>query len=371
MTGGQAPDGGRIDWLDHARLACALAVMFYHYVWRGPVELGLYPLLDSGLLTGLARLGFLGLDLFFIISGYVIMRSAQGRSTSGQSAGAFAAARLVRVWPGYAACMTISAICLTLAASVDARFDPVTLIRWLGNLVFAYAVTDASALAQIDVVYWTLLVELKFYALVTLALLLGQARRLEGLVLGWLALATAGRVLMPGLPLLGGSYLMIITGCLLHFLTSRGVTAPRLAAVVLALGLAIEAEVPRAAEVAGLDTGTALVAVAAIVGGFVAAFLPLSLLRWRLPYAAWLGALTYPLYLLHQEIGLVIITALQPRWGTGPAIVLASVVAIALAALVAGQVERRFQPVWRAAARHLVRPMDRLSKAIGHRQSVD
>ena len=88
--------------LDLLRLAAALAVVFFHYFFRGAAAEGAlaegYPAVAP-----FALYGYLGVNLFFLISGFVIAWSAQGRFWQ-----EFAIARFVRLYPGYLLCMTIT-----------------------------------------------------------------------------------------------------------------------------------------------------------------------------------------------------------------------------------------------------------------------
>jgi len=149
--------------IDLLRFCAAAMVMLCHYfgewavVERLGVGKGSGP---SGLTTNeWLSSGWVGVEIFFVISGYVIALSATNSSASD-----FARRRLLRLWPGALVCATITTGVLVLAglswASVAPRYAASALmILWA---------------EQIDPVYWSLLVECIFYALVTLLLAVGR-----------------------------------------------------------------------------------------------------------------------------------------------------------------------------------------------------
>src|SRR5882762_9837434 len=84
------PAARRIGLLDYGRLFAALSVLsfhlFYNGIRTGKMQGGEY----SGAWTDVAMYGRLGVGFFFMISGYVILSSAQRTGASG-----FAVARCV------------------------------------------------------------------------------------------------------------------------------------------------------------------------------------------------------------------------------------------------------------------------------------
>jgi peptidoglycan/LPS O-acetylase OafA/YrhL len=334
----------RIDWLDYARLLSALAVLAYHYLW-GAHAVGLlaweYPGVDA-----FAHFGYLGVDFFFLISGYVIMLSAEGREAS-----KFAAARLVRLAPAFVFCMTLTWAVRGLWGGPQLA---VSAGQWVANLTlqpsyFGYPYVDPS--------YWTLVAEVIFYALVFLVLLAGQARWLEQSVFAWLALQIADRLAGTHFFLLSGVFPLFVVGCMLHFGQYRGWSVPRVIGLVLSLGLSIVLETERTASILAHAPVAPVWSVGAALTGFVALFLLFG--RWgpRLPYAKRLGALTYPLYLLHQVIGLILIAALAPLVGKWAAAVLTFAAMLAGAWFVSEYVEARLGPVWKRLAGGLTAPI--------------
>ena len=94
MTAPQNPFD-RITTLDLLRLVAALAVVGFHYFFRGAAADGYLNVAYPSVAT-VAIYGYLGVNLFFLISGFVIAWSAEGRSWQ-----AFAVARFARLYPGF------------------------------------------------------------------------------------------------------------------------------------------------------------------------------------------------------------------------------------------------------------------------------
>ena len=85
----------RLRELDLLRFVAAMLVMLHHYVGR----LAGWGVQNHHNMPGLAAVthfGNLGVDLFFLISGFVILMSAWGRGV-----GDFAVSRVVRIFPSY------------------------------------------------------------------------------------------------------------------------------------------------------------------------------------------------------------------------------------------------------------------------------
>ena len=96
----------RLRVLDGLRLVAALSVMAYHYTartsnaWDGDVR-AVWP--GVGRLT---QYGYLRVNLFFLISGFVILMTAWGRTVE-----TFAVSRVTRLFPAYWVGVALTACC--------------------------------------------------------------------------------------------------------------------------------------------------------------------------------------------------------------------------------------------------------------------
>src|SRR5262249_48414183 len=114
-------------------------------------------------------LGWLGVEIFFVISGLVIAYSA-GDAT----AATFLQSRVLRLYPAAWVCATITAAILICLGVGSHRH---ILREWLASItLFPFG-------PWIDPVYWTLRVEISFYFLVFLLLAARQFHRLEQVML--------------------------------------------------------------------------------------------------------------------------------------------------------------------------------------------
>src|SRR5690606_21030767 len=126
-------------------------------------------------LAGWSRYGYLGVHLFFIISGFVIFLSVR-RATPRQ----FLASRVSRLYPAFWV-----AVLLTWAV-VQWHEVGAFRVSWADMLVNLTMVPHWFDVPYVDGVYWSLTVEVQFYILVWLALKLKLMGRGEWLLGGWL-----------------------------------------------------------------------------------------------------------------------------------------------------------------------------------------
>lgn len=171
----------RLDHLDGLRGCAILAVLLFHSYSRwGEIE----PFVQNYLIVQTFSLGWLGVQLFFCISGYVIYMSLQKSDNFVEF--------LVRRYTRLAPAMLMG----SLLIYVSAQFIPerpggaVDLIDFLPSLTFI----DPQLLSKIlgvsvkplDGVFWSLFVEVKFYIFVAVAFFLLKDRQLNSLFLVYL-----------------------------------------------------------------------------------------------------------------------------------------------------------------------------------------
>jgi peptidoglycan/LPS O-acetylase OafA/YrhL len=329
---------GRMASLDLLRLVAALLVVAFHYLFRGAAADG-YLAVPYPEAAPYALGGYLGVNLFFLISGFVIAWSAEGRDAI-----SFAIARFVRLWPGFVICMSATATVMAIAAHPAL---PVSAQQYLANLTMF-----APALRQpfMDGAYWSIVLEIIFYGWVAAAVAarLFDSRRLE-LVAGWLLIAATNEFLIHS----GALRLLFITeyagffagGVLAYDLTRRG-SRPEALLLFLAAFLLSTASLFSGRAWMLAHYGTALTApvLVACSAAIYAAFL--ATLRLRLPSTRLImliGTLTYPLYLLHQHIGYILIGGLEPLAGRWVAAAFALGIVLAGAIVVVVALERPAQ----------------------------
>jgi peptidoglycan/LPS O-acetylase OafA/YrhL len=300
----KAVPSARFPALDLARMAAALLVVFFHWCFLFNVADPTVQHKPWLALEPFARYGHLGVQLFFMISGFLIVQSAYSKTT-----GQFLRARVTRLYPAYLACCTLTYAVLLLNA--DARLS---VADYLYNLTMLNGVIDSFRgvpATYVDGAYWTLAVEWKFYALMTLVIACGQLVRVERLLWLWLLACLAYTVhpvpwLDDYLIASWGAYFIAGAACFLA--RAAGWNISRAMLCLAAFGLCLAQAVGQAAELTAIHHRTFS---ASIVAGFLAVFfaffVALSLnprhaaqtSRWTMV----LGSMSYPIYLLHQQIG--------------------------------------------------------------------
>lgn len=313
---GKEVDFGRIATLDLLRLIAALAVVLFHYLFRGAAA-------DNYLAAGypgaapFALYGYLGVDLFFLISGFVIAWSAEGRRWD-----LFAIARFARLYPGFLACMSVSFIVMLVVASPQ---FPTSLAQFAANL---FLFSPALGQPFMDGVYWSIVLEVVFYGWVALALMLGIFEKWKlQLVAGWLALCMLNEFVIGS----GAARMLFLTeygpffasGILVHHLFSKGRSPEGLlllaASFLLSCNMLLIGQAWMLAHYGIAASTSALFVANLIMHGIL-----IAAIRWRAlvpsgPAILMLGGLTYPLYLLHQHLGYIAINRLAPVIGKWPA----------------------------------------------------
>lgn len=300
--------------IDILRLVAALAVVFFHVFFRGAAG-------DAQLaegypeVAGIALYGYLGVNLFFLISGYVIAWSAEGRDWD-----SFAISRFIRLYPAFLFCMTVTFLILVAAAS---PLFPVTLRQYAANLVLF-----APAIGQpfMDGVYWSIVIELIFYGWLAVALMTGLfARRKLEIIAVWLAVSALNEFFIGS----GAMRMLCITefgpffaaGILTHHLQTRGRSPETLALLVAAFALSC-ATLTVTQGWMQRHYGIAVPLPGLIIANVVMHLMLFVAIRFShlLAASGWtlaVGGLTYPLYLLHQNLGYLAVNALAPfsgRW---------------------------------------------------------
>jgi peptidoglycan/LPS O-acetylase OafA/YrhL len=293
------PTTGRVVELDALRGLAALAVLGFHY-------LVLYPrIFDTTLpVPPLIVYGEYGVELFFIISGFVIYLTMEHRST----VRSFAFARFARLYPVYWAALAVTFLVTRAWPIPNSAPTPTEVLINLTMFGGFFKVT------YVDSAYWSLTVELGFYLTMAALLALRRIHRALEVVFG-IAL------------------LYMVVNVINRFESTHWIQVPIEAhlrfiryAHLFAAGIAfylyfvkgrrnplVYAAVIMTPVIGVIDGGL----VSGIVVGFVVvifwiavAFRP-GVLRWR-PLLL-LGGISYALYLVHQYVGYVIISRLDER----------------------------------------------------------
>jgi peptidoglycan/LPS O-acetylase OafA/YrhL len=164
--------------IDALRAFAALAVMAFHYeplLTVGPFSRDM----DTQILY--SHLGLMGVELFFVISGFVILLTLD----RDPSVVRFVVGRVGRIYPAYFVSVIFSGlflVCVGYATVIQAAVNLTLLQEFVG-------------VRDLINPYWTLAYEIWFYALMSLVAKAGLLNSVDRLALAWLALAFTVRLL--------------------------------------------------------------------------------------------------------------------------------------------------------------------------------
>jgi peptidoglycan/LPS O-acetylase OafA/YrhL len=330
MAGHQA--GKRIEEIDALRGIAAVSVLLFHYSRIYDFYHPQAPTLGFEFL-----IGYYGVYLFFVISGFVILLTLH-RCRTGLD---FVVSRFSRLFPAYWAAILTSTIVLSF---IESRPEA-SLAQFLINFTMTERLLGFQ---HIDAVYWTLNVEMSFYCWMLLLFKLTNLDKIERVIPGVLAIQLAlglyshwtGHVYSQGVKdifLIEYAHLFC-AGMLFYQAWSDRFTAPRV--LLLAWCLFNQTQAPFRdfdwvpPKLWGdISIGAIFVIMCLVVRGHM---------RWLVnPVLLFLGGISYPLYLVHNEIGRSIIEDLLLHgWSRWSGFFVAAAVSFTLAIAISFLVER-------------------------------
>ncbi len=240
----------RLEMLDFTRGVAAAAVWLFH--------------------LKLFDYGYLGVPLFFAISGFVITASCEGR-TRWQ----FTVARAARLYPAFWLSLALTCIALSIDNPIVIAANATILPHFLGQ-------------PYVEGAYWSLMYEVIFYAWIALI----GIKHLKMACYIWLALSVVNMIReIPGFQVLFAlDYAPYFAIGISIYLRSRTLW-------IASIGLSCLA--------AALQTAFNPV-IAAAFALTIGLIFPLLVKQRNLPFSGTIAALSYPVYLLHNEFGLAV-----------------------------------------------------------------
>jgi peptidoglycan/LPS O-acetylase OafA/YrhL len=306
-TDSSTPPGGssRLRHIDAMRAVAALLVLIHH-TFDTAIGAGTASSLSGAIsaINGFVDFGRYGVDLFFIISGYVIPFSLLGRP--GHAVRAFVVSRACRLYPMY---------WVTLAAYLLVMLGPTggTTIALNASLLHKFL-----GVKELVGQSWTLQVELVFYALSAVLFASGILLRPKRVAVLFFAivvylLATAALRLGGG-PLLPFGWptfmALMVGGTLLRFVDRRQLPGGAVVAAAVVVFLAVKLAVAMLVYADPSRSGNYWTQDFNPVFAAVTTFLLMNgrlRLTWR--PAAWVGAISYSVYLLHPLVAALVLPA--------------------------------------------------------------
>ncbi|MER5447969.1 acyltransferase [Streptomyces sp. NPDC002764] len=333
------PERPRLYAVDGIRLLAALMVAVHHYagsrwvdqpgnaVWGRPVS-EVMPTVFR-----FAAYGWIGVEIFFVISGFVICMSCWGRGPR-----QFFVSRVIRLYPAYWFAIVFTTAVVVALPGVWER------LRARDILLNLTMLQSGSGVDSVDGVYWTLWSELRFYLLFLAVVATGLTyRKVVLFCCAWGAAAMLAPVAhFDPLTLAAnpeGAW-FFIAGLALYLMHRFGQDLLLWGILAMAwlmgqrqLGVRID----DFEHVSGWRGSVVLFT------GFLLAMVAIALgatdrLRWK--WLATAGSLTYPLYLLHYVAGTTVINRLRDTLDARLLVTTVIVAFLALSWLVHRFVER-------------------------------
>jgi peptidoglycan/LPS O-acetylase OafA/YrhL len=331
----------RLLGLDGLRGLAATSVLLFHYTYWYDVAVSKRPTLPLSL-SG----GHFGVELFFIISGFVIFMTLQRTDTVYE----FAVSRIARLVPAFWLAVFVSTV-LTCIFPLP-NFEAAGLGRVLANLTMVPAVFRQH---PIDPSYWTLSVEFFFYLCMGMVLTLRGLKWIEPICFAGLLICLAARTSLNPVPLpervsmlMSYTQFFIIGICLYRICVSE---ASSLTYFLLAsaVSLSLLGASKTSLEAPGLEYFFVTVVLTSVV--WFATARRVRILETGL--MQFLGRISYSLYLLHQVMGFVILRQFELAGATPAVAVLFAIVFVTAAAVVVNVL------IERPAQKFLRRTLDR------------
>jgi len=328
--GGASGAGGTggASWTTGVLGLAALLVVIYHFTarWTPPTnDECLYPYGGRlpELMPFLKFLGVYGVNLFFLISGFVMIMTLERCGGLVD----FIVRRASRLWPTMLVCATLTTLIMN-GSRIFQRFESirgweVRPLEYLASIFFVDPnligrLLRIEGLQWVDGVYWTLWVEVRFYALVAVVFwLCGSTRRFAW---GWLAVEATSllAIILEAVQspwthwtlklILQPDYLSWFTiGIAAYFYWHGKVTLPvALMALISLLGLIALGVTQHTGNLARV-----LILDAAILATFAVVIFRTPLANvFRMRWAVILGLASYPLYMFHEQAGVTLMNAL-------------------------------------------------------------
>jgi peptidoglycan/LPS O-acetylase OafA/YrhL len=283
-------------------------VVLFHYTFRGFIANT--SMLEFPMLGYLFKYGYLGVNLFFLISGFVIYMSIENSNLFD-----FVKSRIVRLYPAFWVCASITALVIYLYGS---PIFSISLKQYFANLTMINGFFNVD---NIDGVYWTLLVEIKFYLIISFILFFNKIKTnyITSFLTGWLIVSYSQfvinydslivlKIIREILILNFSSY--FIAGIVLFKIFKEGpilkFTSILFACYMLSILLAIKEATSLSLIV---NTYFSTIVIISSLTTFYGLMFLMSTNRLNfLNKSSFLrfGLLTYPLYLIHQNVGFII-----------------------------------------------------------------
>ena len=291
----------RIDYIDLLRVLALTAVIAFHYLFSG-ISKGTVTSVSLSPMAGIAKYGYLGVELFFLISGFVILYSTN------RTPGEFVRKRFLRLYPMY--WMAIVFIFAVTSLPWWENRGP-SIEKTLLNLTM---IPTAFGGTWVDGAHWFLLRELQFYLFIAFVMTLGFGKRLPQIFPVWAIILCIWNLFnFPRFEIwyLSGYFALLSGGAIIYCIREWGWNWLRGLGLLAAYICAMDTRMAKASWLgAHRNSEYSAIVIGAIVT-FIFVLLLLTLnekvTNLQVGWAGVAGAITYPLFLIHGRIGFLVI----------------------------------------------------------------
>lgn len=296
---GGSKSNNHIQILDFLRGLAALSVVFFHFSGSA------LPTIKPNFVTDFFSWGKLGVQVFFVISGFIIPYAMHKGGYTLKGAGAFILKRIIRIGPpSWIALLLIVAI---YYGGIFLNGRPIEGMPWPGvdlrtivaNLTYMYSFLDAG---KYNEVYWTLEIEFQFYIVIALIHpLLSKFSGQPVLLSGLLLLLSCTYFIHNDEVLFFKDNSYFILGILLYLFKTGQITKNYFSYSTMAAMLICYAQQDLTSALAG-----------------IVSFLVIAYVRFSNPVTTFLGTISYSLYITHHFTGIISEFVLRNLTGMSP-----------------------------------------------------
>ena len=291
----------RVDYIDLLRVLALGSVISFHYLFNG-ISKGTVTSVTLSPVAGIAKYGYLGVELFFLISGYVILYSTNRTPLE------FIKKRFLRLYPMYWIAIIFIFVVTNLPWWENRGPD---IGKGLLNLTMMPTVFGGE---WVDQAHWFLLRELQFYLFVIVVMSLGLGKRLPQIFPIWaIILCIWNLAELPQFKIwyFSGYFALLSGGAIIYCIGQWGWNLLRTIGLIAAYICAVDTRMSKSISLGTLrNTEYSQLTVAIIVTLlFILLLLTLSsrVTSIQVKWAGIAGAITYPLFLIHGRLGLLTI----------------------------------------------------------------